>query len=314
MGIKIISPGLLTTIQDAGRVGYQKTGVSPSGALDLKALRTANILVTNPMDEACLEMTMLGASMEFTENNFIAVAGGDFSPTLNGEPIRPYTAVRVSAGSTLAFGPAKTGSRAYVAFSGGLDVPPVMGSKSTNLKCRIGGFEGRKLAMGDEIPFTKPVSELRFPLLRELEAPDYEGETVTLRVVAGPQDEYFTDRGFHTFFSETYTVTNKSDRMGCTLEGPEIEYKTKVDIISDGIPLGAVQVPSGGKPIIMLADRQTTGGYAKIGTVISTDLPLFVQRKVGGKVRFQLISVEEAQKIYRKERKILEKLDRYLNH
>lgn len=314
MGIKIISPGLLTTVQDAGRFGYQKTGISPSGAMDLTALRTANILVCNPMDEACLEMTMLGATLEFTEKNMIAVTGGDFQPTLNGQPLPMYTAVCVGAGSTLAFGAAKSGCRAYLAFAGGLDLPLVMGSKSTNLKCGFGGFQGRRLTAGDEIAFSAPVPELRFPLLRELKAPDYDSDVITLRVIPGPQDDAFTEQGLSTFFGEIYEVTNRSDRMGCTLEGPAVEYKTKADIISDGIPLGAVQIPAGGKPIIMLADRQTTGGYIKIGTVISTDLPQFVQRKVGQKVRFERIAVEEAQTIYRKEQKRLKKLDRYLNH
>lgn len=308
MGIKILNPGLLTTVQDAGRFGYQKTGISPSGALDLHALRVANILVGNPMDEAGLEMTVFGATLEFTGTNTIAVTGGDFQPTLNGKPMPLYTAVRVPAGSTLAFGAAKTGCRAYLAFAGGLDVPAVMGSKSTNLKCGFGGFQGRKLLPGDEIPFAAPASDLRFPRLRELKAPDYPEETLTLRVIPGPQDDAFTERGLAAFFGETYQVTNKCDRMGCTLEGPAVEYKSRADIISDGIPLGAVQIPSGGKPIVMLADHQTTGGYTKIGTVISTDLPRFVQRKVGQKVRFARIPMKEAQNLCRREQKALRKL------
>lgn len=314
MGIKVLNPGLLTTVQDTGRFGYQKIGISPSGALDQTALKTANILVGNPVGEAGLEMTMLGATLEFTEKNYIAATGGDFQPMLNGQPMPLYTAVCVTAGSTLSFGAAKTGCRTYLAFAGGLDVPDVMGSKSTNLKCGFGGYQGRRLLSGDEIPFVSPAMELRFPMLRKLKVPDDPEEIVTLRVIPGPQDDAFTEQGLSTFFGGIYEVTNKCDRMGCTLEGPAVEYKSKADIISDGIPLGAVQIPSSGKPIVMLADRQTTGGYTKIGTVISTDLPQFVQRKVGQKVRFAPITMKEAQRLACKEQKRLRKLDRYLNH
>lgn len=312
MGIKILNPGLLTTVQDEGRFGFQKVGVTSSGALDRKAMETANILVGNAPGEAVLEMTLFGASLEFTDANTIAVTGGDFEPKLNGSPLPPYTAVAVGAGSTLTFGIAKSGCRAYVAFAGGLDVPVVMGSKSTNLKCGIGGYRGRKLAAGDEIPFTKPESDLPFPRLRQLQPEPYP-EILTLRVVPGPQDDAFTETGIRTFFSEIYTVTNKSDRMGSTLDGPAVEFKTGADIISDGIPLGAVQIPANGKPIVMLADHQTTGGYTKIGTVITPDLSAFAQRKPGERVRFEPISIQEAQKLCRKERKALKKLNKYLN-
>lgn len=314
MGIKIISPGPLTTVQDAGRTGYQKTGISPSGALDRHAMNLANILVDNPIGEAVLEMTLMGASMEFTEDTIIAVTGGDFGALLNENPVTRYAAVPVKEGDTLTFGIAKSGTRAYVAFAGGLDIPPVMGSKSTNLKCGFGGFQGRKLAAGDKIPFVSPQKSLPFFPLRTLECPKFDDPGISLRVILGPQDDYFTEAGIRTFFGEPYTVTTRSDRMGCTLNGPSIECRSKVDIISDGIPLGAIQIPASGNPIIMLADRQTTGGYAKIGTVFSCDLPLFVQRQAGEKIRFQPITVKEAQKIYRKEMKKLNKLDRYLNH
>ena len=312
MGIKILNPGLLTSIQDLGRVGYQKFGISPSGALDQTALKIANLLVNNPMGEAALEMTLMGAVIEFTASNVIAVTGGNFIPTLNDSPVPLYAAISVKAGDTLAFGVAKSGCRCYIAFSGGLDVPVVMGSKSTNLKCKIGGYQGRQLKLGDEVPFTAPVDTL--PGIFQRTVPYYKREEkiCNLRVVLGLQTEYFTEKGMQTFLGEEYTVTNRSDRMGCNLEGPVIEYQSKADIISDGIPFGGIQIPNGGKPIIMLSDRQTTGGYAKIGTVISVDIPLFVQRKMGDKIRFKEISIEQAQKLVADEARKLEKLQQTL--
>lgn len=312
MGIEILQPGLLTTVQDLGRTGYQKLGISPSGVMDRTAAMTANILVDNPMEEAVLEITMIGPSLRFGADNFIAVTGGDLSPALNGSPLPLYEAVPVKEGDVLSFGPAKTGCRAYLAVTGGLDVPVVMGSKSTNLKCRFGGFHGRKLAAGDVLSFSAPKKELPFFPLRKVDPPVLSGEK-TLHVILGPQDDAFSDEGLQTFLSKPYTVSNRFDRMGCSLEGPVIGCKEKADIISDGIPAGAVQVPASGKPIIMLADHQTTGGYTKIATVITPDLSLIAQCRPGDTVRFDLISVAAAQKINRKEMKRLKKLYRYCN-
>lgn len=312
MGIRMITPGLLTTVQDLGRTGYQRMGISPSGAMDRKALKIANILAGNQPGEGALEMTMTGATIEFTEPDVVAVTGGNFTPEINGAPAPMYAAFPVRAGDTLAFGPAKSGCRSYLAFAGGLDVPVVMGSKSTNLKCKIGGFEGRKLKAGDEIPFFAPCSSLENMQKRHAEHHDPSETEVTVRVVLGPQSDAFTDAGIETFLTEAWTVTNRSDRMGCTLEGTPVEYRSKVDIISDGIPFGAVQIPSGGKPIVMLSDRQTTGGYAKIATVISSDLPLFVQRRPGNKVHFKKISMREAQRISELEEKEIRELRRSL--
>ena len=310
MGIKILNPGLLTSIQDMGRIGYQKFGISPSGALDQTALKTANILVNNPVGEAALEMTLMGAMIDFTASNVIAITGGNFSPALNGTPVPMYSAVAVKSGDTLTFGVAKSGCRSYIAFSGGLDVPVVMGSKSTNLRCGFGGYQGRALKKGDEISFSAPVDTLPGLSQRTVSYHEHDEKNITLRVIVGLQDDYFTEKGMKTFLSEEYTVTNRSDRMGCNLDGTAIEYRSKADIISDGIPFGAIQIPNGGKPIIMLSDRQTTGGYAKIGTVISIDIPLLVQRRMGDKIKFQEISIDQAQKLYRDEAKKLDKWEK----
>lgn len=312
MGIRILSPGLLTTVQDLGRTGYQRTGISPSGAVDRKALKIANILVGNQPGEGALEMTMAGASMEFTEPDVVAVTGGNFEPTINGAPVPTYAAVPVRAGDVLALGPAKSGCRAYVAFAGGLNVPVVMGSKSTNLKCGLGGFGGRRLKTGDELPLFAPRAALDKMELRRAEVPEPPGAEAAVRVILGPQDDSFTQAGIRTFLSEAWTVTNRCDRMGCALDGAPVEYRSKADIISDGIPFGAVQIPSDGKPIVMLSDRQTTGGYAKIAAVISSDLPVFAQRRPGGRIRFQKISMREAQRVSRVEEEKLRALRRRL--
>ena len=204
----------------------------------------------------------------------------------------------VKAGQTLAFTGPKTGCRAYIAFAGGLALEPAMGSRSTYLKAKIGGYQGRKLDKDDEIAFRAPVAELPRLASRFITPPDLSAASQVLRVVMGPQDDMFTEQGVATFLSATYTVTPQTDRMGCRLDGEIIGHVKDGNIISDGIAFGAVQVPSEGKPIIMLADRQTVGGYTKIATVISADLPIIAQAKPGEKIRFAKISISAAQQAY----------------
>lgn len=208
-----------------------------------------------------------------------------------------YTALYMHKGDVLDYAGCRTGSRGYIAFSSYLDIPVVMGSRSTNIKCGIGGFKGRRLKDGDYIGFRIKRRYLPYFLSRSLELDEFDYDEVTLRVVMGPQEEVFTSAGRETFLNSEYTVTSDFDRMGCRLEGPFIAYKTTADIISDGIAFGSVQVPSHGKPIILLSDRQTTGGYAKIATVISVDLPKLAQCKTDNKVRFKAVTVEEAQQL-----------------
>jgi len=295
MSITVLNPGLLTTVQDMGRVGYQQFGVSVSGVMDPRATSIANILVGNDEGEAVLECTMLGPQLRFDAANCIAITGGDLGPTLDGKPIPNYCAVSVEAGQVLRFTGPKTGCRAFIAFAGGLDIPVVMGSRSTYMKAKIGGLEGRKLAKDDVIGFRAPRTQLKNMKDRNLYPEFVPREVYTVRVVMGPQDDAFTDAGVKTFLSETYTVTPEFDRMGCRLEGAVIEHKESGDIISDGIAFGAIQVPSAGKPIIMLADRQTTGGYTKIANVITADFRLIGQLKAGDKVRFEKVSIAHAQ-------------------
>ena len=301
-GFTVLNPGVLTTVQDFGRIGYQQFGVSVSGAMDPRAMRFANLLVGNPENEAVLECTMLGPQLQFDETTIIAVTGGNLGPMLDGQPLKTYCAYKVNAGQTLRFAGLRSGCRAYIAFAGGLDIPEVMGSRSTYMKAKIGGFKGRKLEKGDAIGFRDPKSEL-FNLDKRSLTPEFVPRDVyTLHVIMGPQDDMFTEEGIKTFLSETYTVTPEFDRMGCRLDGPEIAHKNGGDIISDGIAFGAVQVPSAGKPIVMLADRQTTGGYTKIANVMTADFRILAQLKAGDKVRFEKISVAAAQEALLAER------------
>ena len=295
MSITVLNPGLLTTVQDQGRIGYQQFGVSVSGVMDPRSAALANILVGNDEKEAVLECTMMGPHLQFNQANCIAITGGDLMPTLDGKPIPNYTAVKVEAGQVLKFTMPKTGCRAFIAFAGGLDIPEVMGSRSTYMKAKIGGLNGRKLAKGDVIGFRAPKAELKNMNFRSMASEFVPRKEYTVRVVLGPQDDYFTDAGIQTFLSEVYSVTAEFDRMGCRLEGAVIQHKEGGDIISDGIAFGAIQVPSSGQPIIMLGDRQTTGGYTKIANVISADFRILAQLKQGDKVRFEKVSVKAAQ-------------------
>ena len=303
MGIRVLKAGMLTTVQDLGRNGYQSQGFSVAGVMDVRSFKIANLLLDNPENEAVLEFTLIGPTLQFTSETIIAITGGDFQPTINGNPAPMYTALYMNRGDILKFGSARTGSRGYIAFSSYLDIPVVMGSRCTNLKSKIGGFKGRKLHDEDYISFRIKRRYLPFFLSRKLDLDEFDQEEAELRVVLGPQCDMFTKDGIHTFLSETYMVTSDFDRMGCRMEGPFIASKNGSDIISDGIAFGSVQVPSHGKPIILMEDRQTTGGYAKIATVATVDIPKLVQRKTDHKIRFKAITVEEAQKLYLEEEK-----------
>lgn len=313
MGIQIINGGFLTTIQDMGRYGYQETGMAVSGVMDQNSAALANILVGNPVGEAVMEITMMGPALTVTEDNFLALTGGDLGAKLDGVPMPRYEAVPVKAGQSLTFGGMSGGSRAYLAFAGGLQVPKVFGSRSTNLKSKIGGFQGRKLGTGDFIGFAAPKTWLPNRGRRKLEPEQFSVKELTLRVLMGPQDDAFTEKGISAFLNGTYTITNEYDRMGCRMEGPVIEHVDGGDIITDGISFGSVQVPSHGNPIVMMADHQTTGGYTKIATVISVDLPKLAQCMPGQKIRFASVEIGEAQTLYRTWKQELRKLDEALN-
>lgn len=313
MGILIENGGALTSIQDEGRYGYQKFGMSPSGPMDLRSFYWANVLVGNPKKEGVLEVTFMGLQIRFQKDNIFAVTGADLMPKLNGEEIPMCSAVLAHEGDLLTFDGVRNGVRAYVAFAGGLDVPVIMESKSTAMRYKIGGFQGRKLEKGDVIGFSNPKTSLPQMEKRQIPQEIFPQKEVVLRVVTGPQEDCFTKKGINQFFWYSKTITNEFDRMGCRLECEPIEHNGDGNIISDGISFGSIQIPPNGKPIIMLADRQTVGGYAKIGTVASVDLPLLAQSMPGYKVRFIQISLELAQDLYIRQMEAIKKFEQLYN-
>jgi biotin-dependent carboxylase-like uncharacterized protein len=293
--IEVLDGGLFTTVQDGGRFGFQRYGVPVSGAMDLFALRAANRLVGNADGLAGLEATLLGPRLRFRSPALVAVTGADLDASLDGRPLPRWEAVGVAAGATLAFGGPRDGIRGYVAVSGGIDVPLVLGSRSTYTRSRLGGLEGRPVKAGDllRVPGASPVIDgprRRVPVDRQ---PVY-GHEHRLRVVLGPQDDRFSNEGVLTFFCSTYTVTPQSDRMGCRLSGPAIAHAGAPDIVSDGTSLGSVQVAGDGLPIVLMADRGTAGGYTKIATVIAVDAWRLSQAAPGDTVRFGAVTIEDA--------------------
>ena len=309
MKLVIQTPGAMTTVQDLGRWGSQAIGMPVSGAMDAPALIRGNILLGNPDNSAALEITMMGPAVTFQDGSgAIAITGADLKPKLNGHEVSCWTVHEVKSGDVLTFtGPCGKGLRAYLCVSGGIDVPVVMGSRSTYLKAGIGGLDGRKLQKGDELITGDPGTYTPGMSCPESLRPDYSHGA--LRTVLGPQDDHFKPEGIKTFFTAEYKLSASSDRMGSRLEGDKtIEHVKGPDIISDAIPMGAVQIPGQGLPIVMMADRQTTGGYVKIGVVHALDVARLAQYMPGDAVRFTQISQEEGIAISRKEAENLKAL------
>lgn len=311
MTIKVKKSGLLTSIQDLGRYGSQKYGVITSGAMDILSHRIANMLVGNSENEATVEMTMLGAHFEFQADSLISICGGDLSPVLNDRPAKMWRPLFVKKGSLLTFGGAKKGCRAYLAAAGGFDVPEVMGSKSTYLRAGIGGYEGRAIESGDRLSFGKMSEQSSRLFERFFDSSSYSEiewfaspefipflrADESVRVIKGRQFDDFTEKSKSMIFSEPFKITPQSDRMGYRMEGPKLSLEIKAEMISEAVTFGTIQVPADGNPIILLADRQTTGGYPKIAQVASVDLPYLSQFKPGEVVQFKEVSLDEAQKL-----------------
>ncbi len=295
--IEILSPGLQTTIQDLGRFGFGRFGVPPSGALDGFSLRIANLLAGNPEGSAGLETTLMGLRLKALTDVGIAVAGADLQPQVSKQPLKLWCTHVLKKGDVLSFiGPA-SGCRAYLAFGGGLHIASVLGSLSTNLASGFGGLKGRPLQKGDTLFIDSPQLKLA-AAGRELESrwiPQY-SDTWTLRIIWGPQDHDFTAEGKRNFTESCYEVSPQSDRAGIRLIGPPVTRKndTAESIISEGLISGSIQVPGDGKPIIILGET-VTGGYRKIATVVSADLPGLGQIKPGDKIQFTAVSLAEAQ-------------------
>ncbi|MEC0303209.1 5-oxoprolinase subunit C family protein [Terribacillus saccharophilus] len=306
---QVIKPGLLTTFQDLGRTGYQEYGVVVAGAMDDFSLQIANLLVGNRRDDAGLEVTMMGPVLKVLEDSVIAITGGNLSPRVNGQPAPMWKSFEVKEGQLVEFGQPMEGIRSYISVAGGFDLPAVMGSNSTYLKAKIGGLNGRALEKEDILYGNEDVHAVTGRSLHYDEIPKYQKE-VAVRVVLGPHQDAFTDEAIKAFLSSNYEITPQSDRMGFRLKGPELTHKTTADIISEAIPLGGIQVPANGQPIILMADRQTTGGYTRIATVISADISLLAQAAPGAVVRFEEVSVEEAQEVYQGRESLLRVLDK----
>ncbi|HEY7140670.1 MAG TPA: biotin-dependent carboxyltransferase family protein [Methylomirabilota bacterium] len=290
----VVDPGLLTTVQDLGRLGYQRVGIPPSGPMDRAAFLVANRLVGNEDGAAALECTIKGPRLEVRQAVVVAVTGAPMGFTINGQGAPAWTGVRARPGDLLGFQMASAGCRAYLAVAGGIDVPLALGSRATYLRGRLGGLGGRALQKGDALALGPSLGAAREgrtvpPALR----PAYPAER-ECRVILGPQDDRFTPEGIRAFLEGPYDVTPQADRMGYRLKGPEIAHACGHDIVSDGIPLGGIQVPGEGQPIVLLVDRQTTGGYTKIATVIGVDIGAIGQTRPGHRIRFRRVTLEEA--------------------
>jgi biotin-dependent carboxylase-like uncharacterized protein len=298
----IISPGLFTTIQDEGRIAYQHWGVPVSGAMDRYSLNLANALVGNPWSEACLEMTFTGPTIRFESDAWIALTGGTGQFTVDDKVIQPYASHLIKKDQTLAIGKITNGIRTYLSVAGGLNVPAVMGSKSTYLRGTMGGFEGRALKAGDSIELVSSHKGVSSRRLDPEFVPVFKDQS-ELRILPGPEVDRFSVDGIFRFLTEQYTISPQSDRMGYRLKGPAIEQTDKkADICSSPISFGTVQVPKGGLPIIMMADRQTCGGYTRIANVISADHHLLAQLKPGDKVGFREVNLEQAHQLLKEQR------------
>lgn len=302
MALAVLDGGLLTTVQDLGRPGYERYGVPVCGAMDRFALQAANSLVGNHLGEAALEMTVLGPRLRAEHDCLIALAGADLGPRVDERPVAGWRTHRLRRGQMLDFtGPAH-GCRGYLAVAGGFAIDPVLGSRSTFLRGRWGGVEGRALQAGDLLRLRDPNPDQpgrAGGAVAPADVPRYVHE-LTVRVVLGPQDDLFTPAGIDTLLGSVYEVGAESDRMGYRLRGPRVEHRAGADIVSDGVVMGSVQVPGDGQPIIMMADRQTTGGYTKIATVATADLPLLAQCQPGvGRVRFARVTEAVAVELLR---------------
>jgi antagonist of KipI len=315
--ITIIKPGLLTTIQDLGRNGFQKFGVISSGAMDPFSHRIANILVGNPENQATIEITINGPTILFSKEALISICGGDLSPTVDGIPIPLWRPIFIKKGGQLDFGPCQKGCRAYLAAAGGFAVPDIMNSKSTYLRAGIGGFQGRQLKKGDRIPYLS-LGLLSYKMFQSLKkqtgqssffSPDWSvspyfipafKKDYSVRVMEGREWDLFSKESKHHFFSNRYEITHQSDRMGYRLKGIPLYLTKKLEMISEAVNFGTIQVSGDGNPIILLADRQTTGGYPKIGQIATVDLPLVAQAKPGDCLRFKKIFHSDAQLLFLK--------------
>ena len=314
MSILVEAPGLLTTLQDLGRKGYQHLGVGPSGVMDEMSHRLGNLLVGNPEGAATLELTLAGPRLHFETNAHLALCGGDLSAEIEGRPVPLWRPVRVRAGARLQFGRPRSGARCYLAVAGGFQAAPVMASASTNLAAGFGGFQGRPLKRGDRLE-TGPCPQELYPGFQDhphRDAPLFQAQDwfapwfrevsfarpAILRVVTGTQWPALTAQSREAFLGATFRVAPQSNRMGLRLQGPVLALAQPLEMLSAGVTMGTLQLPPDGAPILLMADRQTTGGYPRLGEVASVDLPHAAQLAPGEEVRFELIPLAQAQELF----------------
>ena len=302
--IEVQAPGLFTTVQDLGREGFGPMGVSPSGAADAVSLRLGNRLVGNAEGAAALEMTLVGGAFLFPQGAVIALSGSDFGATLDGAPVGLWASAEVRPKQTLRLGPTRSGARCYLCVQGGIAVEPFLGSASTHVLSGLGGFEGRALRRGDVLrigPGGGPFQR------RSIDAKALErlSPRKVLRVTPGPQSDWFPESSQRAFYGCAYRVAEAANRMGLRLEGAPVATASRREMISEGVPLGAVQVPAGGQPIILFVEQQTTGGYPKIANVISADFHSVGQLRPRDEIRFEPVEFETAQSLLRKRESLL---------
>jgi antagonist of KipI len=291
MALRVIRPGMLTTIQDLGRWGYQAGGVPVAGPMDSYSHQRANRLVGNPDGAAALEITLIGPELEADADTLCVVAGARFDVTVNGETVDLSHPRVVPAGGRIRFGARSAGARAAFAVRGGFDVPPVFGSRATSVVARIGPFGGRALRAGDVLPIGPASRVAQLPMSRALRLPD---GGARVRIMRGPHDGRFVADAFATLTTSRFVLTPQSNRMGYRLDGPSLIHLDDGEILSDATPIGSLQVPASGQPILLMADRQTTGGYPKIATVITADLPIAGQLAPGDWIEFTECTREQA--------------------
>jgi biotin-dependent carboxylase-like uncharacterized protein len=291
--IEVQAPGMLTTVQDLGREGFGPLGVSASGAADAVALRIGNRLVGNAEGAAGLEMTLLGGRFVFWEDAVFALAGSDFGATLDGVPVLMCTSHQAKARQTLRVGPTRSGARCYLCVQDGIEVQDFLGSASTHLLSGLGGHEGRALRQGDLLRIGPAKSLFRQTALSGM-AWERLAPRKVLRVTPGPQSDWFTEAAQKIFYESTYRVAEESNRMGIRLEGAVISASASGEMISEGVSLGAIQVPEGGRPIILFVEQQTTGGYPKIANVISADFHNLGQLRPRDEIRFERVDFAAA--------------------
>jgi biotin-dependent carboxylase-like uncharacterized protein len=313
--LTILRPGMLASVQDLGRYGHRQRGICPGGALDALSLMLANRLVGNAAGAAGLELTMGGCEIRFESPTRIALAGDDFGARLDGAPLWPCWSVPVAAGQVLKLGGAnqwspKEGLRSWLAVAGGIDVPPVIGSRSTDLKAGFGGYQGRALKKGDRLPLGAPAlgAELMTRRAFGLRAPEWEHDgdgALVLRVMPGPEFEQFTVASRELLWREPWRITPQSNRMGNRLEGPELKRKRSADMLSSAVIPGTIQVPPSGQPIILMGDAQTTGGYPRIGVVIRADLWKLARAPLNGRLRLAQVDAAAALEAWAEQQRYL---------